>query len=166
MSQTSNLPAPEISERTWLLYENIATNNPDRTGNWRFRLEKDGCFFNARNQSLLIEDPTLLSSSDSALYWNTSFPKHPQRCLTESQVSELTSAIEVTDFDSLNQTYSNPPHEVWSHSSIERWTLIQADKVVTITVSNRAAPARLVQLRQVIDRLVSEAPQPEQPTSN
>ncbi|WP_446375172.1 hypothetical protein [Coleofasciculus sp. E2-BRE-01] len=154
------LPKLEIPENTRLLYENIAINDPDRTGNWRFLFRQNGCFFNARNTQLWIEDSAQLSSDDPDLHWNKPFPDTPNRCLTESQQAELTEAIRQVDFPSMAKYYPTPPDHQVSHPAAERWTVVQNGKSQTVVVENGFAPPELVQLRQKIDQLVANAPRP------
>lgn len=156
----SVLPKLEIPENTRLLYENIAINDPERTGNWRFLFRQNGCFFNARNRQLWIEDSAQLSSDDPDLHWNKPFPDTPDRCLTESQQAELTEAIRRVDFPSLAKYYPTPPDHQVSHSSAERWTVVQNGQSQTVVVENGFAPPEIVRLRQKIDQLVANAPRP------
>ncbi|HEY9619366.1 MAG TPA: hypothetical protein V6C78_03310 [Crinalium sp.] len=152
---TPNLARLEIPDNTLLLYEHMAVNDSDRTGNWRFRFDNSGCFFHTRNTQLWVTDSTLPSDAPE-LHWNTSFPDTPNRCLNDSQYSELIDAIHNANFASLNSYYSTS--EQWSHSSVERWTVVDNGMTHTVSVENRSAPRQLVQLRQTIDQLIAGTP--------
>ncbi len=153
------LPKLEIPPHTLLLYENVAVNDPDRSGNWRFLFREDGCFFNARNTELQVIDPNLLNDENPALHWNTPFPSTPDRCLTKPQQAEFTEALRQANFASLAKYYSPPVSQHVSHSSVERWTMLNNNTNYTVIVENKAAPPQLVQLRATIDQLVVKAPQ-------
>jgi hypothetical protein len=154
------LPELNLPENAWVLYEFITVNDPDRTGNWRFLFRQNGCFFNARNTQLWIEDAAQLSNDAPSLYWNKPFPETPDRCLTESQQTKLAEARGKAKISSLGDFYKAPPDQKTSHPSVERWTIVQNGKTRTIVVEDGFAPPELVQLRQKIDRLVAEAPRP------
>jgi hypothetical protein len=147
----------QIPEKTLLLYENMAIANSDRTGNWRFLFRNDGCFFNARNTQLWITDPEALSSNDPKFYWNTAFPNTPNRCLTDSQKTELADAIRKSDFASLAKHSPFLGNQRVSDSSIERWTLVEDSGNYTVLVEKGFAPPQLVQMRAKIDQLIANA---------
>jgi hypothetical protein len=147
----------QIPENTLLLYENMTIANSDRTGNWRFLFRNDGCFFNARNTQLWVTDPKALSSDDPKFYWNTAFPSTPNRCLTDSQKTELADAIRKSDFASLAKHSPFLGNQRVSDSSIERWTLVEDSRNYTVLVEKGFAPPQLVQMRAKIDQLIANA---------
>jgi len=161
MEATVKLPIVaklQIPDNALLLYENMATDNTDRTGNWRFFFHNDGCFFHARNTRLWVTDPALLSSDDPALYWNTPFPDTPSRCLTDSQQAELIDAIRKANLATLMKKSPFLQNQRVSDGSVERWTLVDNNQVYTVIVEKGAAPRELVELRTVIDRIITNAP--------
>ena len=97
------LPKLEVPDNTLLLYENIAVNNTDRTGNFRFVFLDDGTYYNARNTQLWITDTDKLSSDQPDLFWNKPFPDKPDRQLTDEQLQDLKDAIDKADFSSLKK---------------------------------------------------------------
>ena len=150
----------EIPEHTLLLYEYMVLNDPDRTGNWRFMFNQEGCFFNARNRQLWLTDKTEFESNDPALFWNTPFPAAPDRCLTETQQVELVDTIRQIDFFSLDSYYPSDSLEDESPPSVERWSVVHGDERHTVVVESGAVSPQLVELRTMIDQLVANAPRP------
>ncbi len=151
------LPRLEISENTWVLYENIAIHDTDRSANWRFMIQADGCYFHARNREFYLADPALIDDADPDLHWNQPFVD-AIRCLTNSQQEELAQAIDSVDPSKLSEFYASASGGKVSHPSAERWTIIQGNETHTIVVENGNAPSALVELRQTIDDLVANAP--------
>lgn len=156
------LPKLEIPSNTWVLYENVAIHNTDRTGNWRFLIGEDGCYFHSRNTELFV-DAAQVAESSPDLHWNAPLPDAPIRCFTEEQQNDLTAAIEKATLAAIAPYYTTPPGEEISHPSAERWTIRQGGKTQTIVVENGFAPDALVQLRQTIDGLVAAAPRVTSP---
>jgi hypothetical protein len=155
------LPRLDIPDRALLLYENIGLKDPDRTGNWRFVVRDDGCFFNARNTKLWLSQPEEFASDDPKLFWNTAFPDTPSRCLTPPQRAELDEAIREADLASLAKRSTTRLEGRKSSPSLERWTLARQGRAVhTVVVEAGDVPAPLSRLRATIDRLVAAAPRP------
>jgi hypothetical protein len=156
LSDDPVLPRLELPAGALLLYESMALDDPDRTGNYRFYLDADGRFFHARNAQLWLTSPDQFGSDDPALFWNAPFPTDAQRYLTEAQRAELVEAIRRADFSSLSRTYRSK--RIQSPPTVERWTTVQSGTVNTVVVENEAAPKQLLKLREAIDQLVEEAP--------
>lgn len=150
------LPKLEIPENALLLYENVAMNDLDRSGNWRFYFREDGCFFSARNTHLIITDTSQLKDETPTLHWNTAFPDTSNICLNEAQLADLMKAINEVDFASLSKNYTYSRSKDISHTSADRWTIVQ-DEVFTVVVESQSAPAELVQLRTKVDQLIADA---------
>jgi len=155
------LPKLELPANTWILYENVAIDAPDRTGNWRFLIRDDGYFFHARNTQYWLEDLTLINSADPDLHWNTAFGDNPNRCLNDSQLNDLRDALDKAQVSKLEPYYAPSPDEQESHPSAERWTITHDELTHTIVVERGAVPKALVTLRQKIDELIADAPRIE-----
>lgn len=153
------LPKLEIPENTLLLYENVAIDDTDRSGNWRFYFRQDGCFFNARNTRLIITDASQLKDETPDLHWNTSFSNTPITCLNEAQLADLKKSIDAVNFEKLSKSYTYSKSRQISHTAVDRWTIVQ-DDISTIFVESQSAPSELVELRVKIDQLIAEALSP------
>ncbi|MCA9541425.1 MAG: hypothetical protein KC620_21150 [Myxococcales bacterium] len=155
-------PPVQAPNGAWLVYENLALDDADRSGNHRFAITRDGCFWQARNGELFITDKARLNSDDPADHWNKPLPSKPQRCLTAEQVKGLEAAITAADFGALKPLYATAPEDRSSHPALERWTLIGTDgKQTQVEVEDEATPAALKTLRSAIDALIAAAPKTE-----
>jgi zinc and cadmium transporter len=154
------LPNLETPSQTWIMYENLTINDTDRTGNWRFVIKDDGCFYHARNTQFFVNADEG-HTSDPAFHWNTQFPEKPVRCFTEEQFNQLKTAVENLHLDELDTFYPAESAQQSSHPIAERWTVITAGEAQTIVVEDGAVPTPLVELRQRIDELVAQAPRVE-----
>ncbi len=165
MSERPVLARLEIPDQTLLLllYENMVIKGPDRSGNWRFMFDRNGCFFQARNTQLWLMDEAQFFDDAPALYWDTPFPTIPDRCLTEMQEAELRDAILKVDFPDLDEYYASSSIERISTPIVERWTVVHEDELYSVVVEQGAAPSELVELRTRIDQLVATALGPTSP---
>jgi hypothetical protein len=133
------LPRLELPAGARLLYEEVVLGDPDRTGNWRFYVREDGCFFSARNSRLWVTGADDFGSDDPALFWNSPFPGKPDRCLTASQVGELEAAIRAADIAALSGRYRLAGDGIERSGSAERWTVVDGGKPSTVVVEPGAA---------------------------
>jgi hypothetical protein len=154
------LPKLEVPDNALLLYENIAVNNPDRTGNFRFVFLDDGTYYNARNTQLWVTDTDKLSSDQPDLFWNKPFPGKPDRQLTDDQLQELKDAIDKADFSSLKKEYlPEDPGEI-NDAVVERWTVVEKGSKHTVVAAQGITPAKLDRLHKTLGEIVSKAKSP------
>jgi len=157
------LPQLEIPEDALLLYESMVTKSLDRTSNWRYFIDRQGCYYSARNQELKLVDANELNSSDPALAWDTPFQASPDRCLTDAQFAELKEAIALANLSELDARYTSVSFPFTDSPRVERWTIVDQEATVTIVVEQDVAPLRLKDLQTLVSRLVAEAPLPVSP---
>lgn len=156
MSDRPILAKVEIPNQALLLFESMSIRDPDRTGNWRFYFRQDGCFFNARNTQLFITEISQFQRDDPSLFWNKPFADTPDRCLNDQQRNELLETIRNANFKSLNAYYQSSGNKQ-SSSSVERWTVVIDKEIKTVVAEKGSVPKQLVELREMIDRLVAQA---------
>ncbi|MCU0521908.1 MAG: hypothetical protein MUF84_14610 [Anaerolineae bacterium] len=157
------LPTLEIPDDALLLFEHMVMKDPDRTVNWRYYFDVEGCYHSARNTQLWLTEPEQFDSEDPELTWNTPFSPTPDRCLTEEQLAELTDSIELVVFEDLKPSYTSVAFPFTSSPAVERWTLVDEDGPVTVVAEQGASPPPLADLQRLIGRLVAEAPRSVSP---
>jgi hypothetical protein len=144
------LPPVELPADALVLYEEMALDDPDRTGNWRFYVSRDGGFYNARNTQLFVLEPADLARGDPALFWNTDFPPEPQRRLEPAAVAELEQALDGLDLTRFAERLPVGQRV----TSAQRWTVARDGDTRSAVVVGKAPP-ELATLRQTVDRLVA-----------
>jgi hypothetical protein len=147
------IPPPDLPTDGLLLYEEMAVDDPDRSGNWRFLIRSDGGFFNARNDQLFVPDDAL-TRPDPELFWNVPFPTEPQRRLDDDALRSLEDAIREADFPRLSERGGGSAERL---VIADRWTARVEGTPHSVVVTNRRVPRELQRLRETIDGLVAAA---------
>lgn len=147
----------DVPAQTLLLFEQMVAKDPDRTGNWRYLLREDGCFFSVNNDRLIVADQ---QSDDPSLFWSSPFSTQPDRCLTAEQLAELSRAITAVSFAQLDDYYASPAFSRTSSPTVTRWTTVKDGVAYTVVVELDAGPPELADLDATVSRLVAAAPYP------
>jgi hypothetical protein len=133
---TGAMPSLDLPPHAWLMFESVSAGGPDRSGNWRFFLAQDGCYYVAGNRTLLV-DASHRNSTESALFWNTGWPEEPTYCLEQAERSALDAAIDGLALFSLSTAVGRPASVRVNDGSIERWTLVKAGAHQSIVIEDR-----------------------------
>ena len=141
------LPLPELPAGAVLLFEHMAVDDQDRSGNRRFYLDAGGGFFEAHNTQLHV-DELQLASANPRFHWNVDLPSEPLRRFDEEAMERLRQAIASVDFDEVDW-----PGEGELVAEAERWTAPSEAGPLTVVVINGRAPAPLDDLRALIESL-------------
>jgi hypothetical protein len=144
------LPPVELPDGAVLLFEHMAVDDPDRTGNWRFYISRGGGFYQARNEQLFVDQEDL-GRPDPHLYWNVEFPPEPQRRFDDDAMRSVEAAIATVDFGSGNT--ASPERVIQA----ERWTADSAGSLGSSVAVNGSVPPELDRLRRLIDDLVERS---------
>ena len=115
-------PMPDlvIPESTLILRESFQGPGAERTGNWWGRFDEQGCWWEAHNTWLVVQDPLLVNVSAHHAHWNAVEPDEPWFC------------IQGTALEQLNTLVSNLPKGTSGHGytrAFDRWSIIQDGRV-------------------------------------
>jgi hypothetical protein len=133
-SEVPMLPRLEVPDGAVLLYEQVAPQDMDRSADWRFYLRSDGCWFQARNQALVLSEAADLGKDDPALFWNVPFGDQPQACLSKEELDQVLRAVDGAGFQDLDPYYPLPSGVRVSHPAVARWTVRDGSDVQTVVV--------------------------------
>ena len=116
------LPRLEMPESAVLMFESTPPADPDRSAGWRFYLDRDGCYFVARNEVGLFVDGVRLGDDDPDLFWNTSFPPEPLACLDPQAMTRIQARID--RLRTVGLPAVSGPDVVASDAETARWTFL------------------------------------------
>ncbi|HEY4348001.1 MAG TPA: hypothetical protein VGM80_10465 [Gaiellaceae bacterium] len=142
------LPPVELPNGALVLFEHMAVDDLDRSGNWRFYVSGDGGFYQARNERLFVEQSDL-GRTDPSLFWNVALPDAPQRQFDEKAMESLRETVEGIDFEKLGNGADRAVQ-------VERWTSAGGSSPGSAVVVNGKNPRELAELRRTIDGLVAK----------
>ena len=123
-SPSTPLPHLKIPKDTLVMRESFRGPGPERTGNWWGRFDTQGCWWEAHNTWLVVNDPVLLRSSAHPLHWNAVPPERPWFCLTEPQRAELRALVESVEVSGGDDGY---------RGVTDRWVVVDGSDVYTWT---------------------------------
>ncbi|MCB9743505.1 MAG: hypothetical protein H6741_05720 [Alphaproteobacteria bacterium] len=165
-------PPPQLSTGTWILFESMSARGTDRSTNWRFKLDQDGCYRVARNSALRV-DPDRVHDSDAALFWNTPFPGEAAVCLEAGERAQVQEALERAELGKLAEELGLPEGVKVNDPRLERWTVIHGEQRTTVAIESpemaegvglvqglgpwARGAERLVRLRAELQEVVSSA---------
>ena len=144
VSSSAPLPALDLPAGTLLLREHIGGDGPERTGNWRERIDASGCWSVAHNTWLWVTDPALRGLDDPLLFYNSEFSA-PWFCLADGQLARLRAAA-----SELRPTEDRPA------GPVERWTVVVAGTPRSVVVPAGRPGRRLGRLASVVEELARE----------
>ncbi len=146
------LPKLEIPQNSVLYYENIVINDTDRSGNWRFFIQKDGCFFDSHNETLWITDTEKLSSDDPSLFWSKNFQSQSKICFTKAQMSKLFRFFTKLNLAQSSDITTNK--NIQNSTIIERWTYSIKDQYRSVIFEINSLPKEIIELKKILDQMI------------
>lgn len=138
------LPRLDVPSAALLVREHIDAVGAERTGNWRWMFDMDGCWRQAANTWMWVTDPVLAKSDEPSLFFNGVWSE-PWFCLDPSQRAELVAGIRASRFV-----------EVAHKGAVDRWIAVVGGQTLHAVLPADARPAEMAPLFRVLERLARQ----------
>lgn len=142
------LPDAALPPDTLLLREWFAPPGAERTLGRRERIDADGCWTQAPNSLLVVQDPALVGAIAAPLWLNGRFDDAPWFCLDEGQRRRLEDALRTLPPGTSDQ--------VKASGVVERWTAVVDGRPVGVAFPLERPDASVVLAQQTLWSLASE----------